>query len=483
MASANMFQRLGLSKSLVKQLDHKGFTTPTEVQQQSIPTLLKGCDIIALAQTGTGKTAAFALPILDQLVLDTCAPQALIIAPTRELAIQVADAMRSFSEHLDGLVINTVYGGQDYRIQLQKLKKGSHVVVGTPGRIMDHMRRGTLVLDNLSTLVLDEADEMLRMGFIEDIEWILSHVEHKHQTALFSATMPAAVKRVAKQFLKNPANIHVTPNVATVEAIEQIFMVVSRKNKLEALSRFLEVENPSASIIFTGTKTMSAEVADRLTERGYSAAALNGDMSQSLREQVMNKLKSGKLDMIIATEVAARGLDVERISHVINYDIPNSPESYIHRIGRTGRAGREGKALLLVAQQEQRMLNSIAKAVDYQLQEIQPPSVKQMRALRQQKLLEKLQTVIAESKNEYYEDIVGELIEQSNLDAKEIAAAALRLYYFETTTPLHDITAVELSERSSNKKTRSRPPRGGRQSKNRHPAERRQAKRKRKAKS
>ncbi|MEE9355837.1 MAG: DEAD/DEAH box helicase, partial [Methylococcaceae bacterium] len=369
------FNQLALDKSLLKALEDVGYETPSPIQAETIPLLLEGRDIIGQAQTGTGKTAAFALPILSNLDLKQKDPQVLVLAPTRELAIQVAEAFQKYARHLKGFHVLPIYGGQEYGGQIRSLKRGVHVVVGTPGRVMDHMRKGTLKLNNLSTLVLDEADEMLRMGFIDDVEWVLEQIPDERQIALFSATMPQQIRRIATKYLKNPEQITIKVKTATAETIRQRFCIVNgMHNKLEALTRILEAENFEAMLIFVRTKTATVELAEKLEARGYAAAPLNGDIAQNQRERTVNRLKKGQLDLVVATDVAARGLDVERVSHVINFDIPHDTESYVHRIGRTGRAGREGDAILFVAPREKRMLATIERATKKKIDQMEMPS-------------------------------------------------------------------------------------------------------------
>ncbi len=424
MSSTPQFNSLGLAPALLSALSDIGYESPTPIQAQSIPTLLQGDDLLAQAQTGTGKTAAFALPTLSLIDLKLKKPQALIIAPTRELAIQVAEAFQSYAKYQKGFHVTPIYGGQDYQIQLRALKRGAHVIVGTPGRIMDHLRRGTLSVDHLKMVVLDEGDEMLKMGFIEDIEWILEQVPQEHQTALFSATLPASIQKVAKRYLKTPQKITIKPKKSTVDTIEQYYVRVSKNQKLDVLTRFLEVEDVEATIIFARTKNSSAELAEKLQARGYAAAALNGDMSQSLREKVIERIKCGSLDIIVATDVAARGIDVDRITHVINYDIPYDTESYIHRIGRTGRAGRKGRALLFVTPRENHLLRDIEQAVRKPIEQLEAPSLAQMNEKRRKELSEKVINIITKSKKlkSHYE-LVDSIVEQSDYAANDIAAA------------------------------------------------------------
>jgi ATP-dependent RNA helicase DeaD len=360
--SIDTFAALNLPPALLSALAEVGYETPSPIQAACIPHFLAGHDLIGEAQTGTGKTAAFALPLLARLDLAQKVPQALVLTPTRELAIQVAEAFQKYAHHMPGFHVLPLYGGQSMVIQLRALSRGAHVIVGTPGRIMDHLERKSLVLDKLQTLVLDEADEMLRMGFIDDVEWILEHTPAEHQTALFSATMPDPIRRIAQRYQKNPQQVKIRSATTTVAAIHQRYWQVRGADKLDALTRMLEVEQDfDAALIFVRTKTATVDLADKLGARGYEAAALNGDMTQGLREQVVERLKSGSLDIVVATDVAARGLDVPRISHVVNYDIPYDTEAYVHRIGRTGRAGSSGEAISLVCVDEHRLLRDIER--------------------------------------------------------------------------------------------------------------------------
>ncbi|MCL4170617.1 UNVERIFIED_CONTAM: hypothetical protein GTU68_066748, partial [Idotea baltica] len=335
-----------------------------------------GLDLLGHAPTGTGKTAAFALPLLSRVDLSSNRVQVLTLAPTRELALQVAEAFQNYAKHLPGLKVLPIYGGQDYRPQLQRLRSGVQVVVGTPGRVMDHMRRGTLKLDGLQAVVLDEADEMLRMGFVDEVQWILEQTPDERQMALFSATMPKVIRQIAHKHMRDPQEISIKAKTATAETIQQKFWLARGMHKADALTRILEVEETDGVLIFVRTKSSTTELANRLEEKGYAVAAMNGDMPQSQREQTVARLKRGSLDILVATDVAARGLDVDRISHVVNYDIPHDVESYIHRIGRTGRAGREGTALLFVAPRERRMLGSIERATRQKLKSLSYPASK-----------------------------------------------------------------------------------------------------------
>ncbi|HUP91147.1 MAG TPA: DEAD/DEAH box helicase [Solimonas sp.] len=369
------FDQLGLAEPLLQGLLAAGYETPTPIQAQTIPALLEGRDLLGQAQTGTGKTAAFALPILSRLRLDDLrAPQALVLAPTRELAIQVAEAFQRYASNLRGFHVLPIYGGQSYGPQLHALRRGVHVVVGTPGRVIDHIERGTLRLDSLTTVVLDEADEMLRMGFIDDVEKILQKTPDARQVALFSATMPPQIRRIAQTYLKNPAEITIRGKTTTAVNTRQRYWLVSGVHKLDALTRILEAEPFDGMIVFAGTKQATVELAEKLEARGFACAPLNGDIEQKQRERTVNRLKNGELDIIVATDVAARGLDLDRISHVINYDIPRDSESYVHRIGRTGRAGRSGEAILFISPRERHMLRVIERATRQPITPMELPS-------------------------------------------------------------------------------------------------------------
>ena len=452
------FSHLGIKPDLNLRLIELGYETPTPIQCQSIPILLKGKDLVAQAQTGTGKTASFALPILMQIDTSCQQPQALIITPTRELAIQVAEAFQSYAKGLDGFRVAPIYGGQDYNIQLRALKRGSHVIVGTPGRLIDHLERGSLNFQKLRTLVLDEGDEMLKMGFVDDIERILGKIEHKHQTALFSATMPASIQRIAKRYMNNAEQVSIKATSNHAQTIEQACIRVTRHHKLEALTRLLEVEEIQAAIIFVRTKNASSELAEKLLARGHSAAALNGDMNQSMREKIISRLKKGSLDILVATDVAARGIDVERISHVINYDIPYDAESYIHRIGRTGRAGRHGKAFLFVEPREGRLLKDIERATGQSLAAIAPPTVEQLIQKRQEQWSDKIAKVAQNGRAlDRLRPAIEQIEKQRDMSAQSIAAALL--YLLEQSNPLPQEDIDFNPAQSQESRSRSRPPR------------------------
>jgi len=422
-APSSGFKNLGLSNNIIKVLDEIGYETPSAIQEQCITHLLDGQDIIGQAQTGTGKTAAFALPLLDKIDLDNNQVQLLILAPTRELAIQVAEAIQTYSRHLKGFHVLPIYGGQSYDVQLRPLKRGVHAVVGTPGRVMDHIKRGTLKLDNLKALVLDEADEMLRMGFIDDVKWVMEKLPEQRQIALFSATMPSIIKRVAETFLNNPKIVQIKTKTATAPTITQRYWLGSGGQKLDALTRILEVETFDAMIIFVRTKTATTDLAEKLSARGFSADAINGDIAQNQRERIINQYKQGKIDILIATDVAARGLDVERISHVINYDIPQDPESYVHRIGRTGRAGRTGQAILFVAPRERRMLKTIERITRQPIEPMQLPTAKIINEQRVNNFKQRIAETLSNQNLAVFEELLLEFQKEHEVDPFKVAAA------------------------------------------------------------
>jgi ATP-dependent RNA helicase DeaD len=417
------FSDMALKPPLLKALNTLGYELPTAIQAQTIPLLLEGRDVLGQAQTGTGKTAAFALPLLSNLDLKQKEPQVLVLAPTRELAIQVAEAFKSYAAQIKSFHVLPVYGGQEYGTQLRALQRGVHVIVGTPGRVMDHMRRGTIKLDKLKTLVLDEADEMLRMGFIDDVEWVLEKTPKQRQIALFSATMPPQIRKITQRYLRNPAEITIKLKTATAETIRQRYWPVTGTHKLDALTRILEAETFDAMLVFVRTKTSTLEVADKLEARGYRTAALNGDIAQKNRERIITQLKAGKLDILVATDVAARGLDVDRISHVINYDIPHDTEAYVHRIGRTGRAGREGDAILFVAPRERRMLQAIEKATRKKIELMELPSTDMVNNRRIEKFKQRISDTLAEEELELFKGLIEQYQQENQVDTLDIAAA------------------------------------------------------------
>ncbi|HIQ07029.1 MAG TPA: DEAD/DEAH box helicase [Thiotrichaceae bacterium] len=429
-SSKRSFSSLNLKNEVLKAINNIGYEQPSPIQSATIPILIEGKDLVGQAQTGTGKTAAFALPLISNIDVNIKQPQVLVLTPTRELAIQVAEAFQKYSQFLNSVNILPIYGGQSYVIQNKQLKRGAQIIVGTPGRVMDHMRRKTLKLDALKCLVLDEADEMLRMGFIDDVEWVLSEIPNVHQMALFSATMPPQVRRIAERFMNKPEHITVKNKTATAPTIRQRVWKVSGLHKLDALTRILEVEEFDAVIIFVRTKNATFELEERLKARGYAATALNGDIQQSHREKIVGQLKSGKLDILIGTDVVARGLDVERISHVINYDIPSDTESYIHRIGRTGRAGRKGEAILFATPRETRMLRNIERATKQSIETMHLPSTKDINSLRTDRFKNQITEVLAtDDDNQEFRSIVEEYQQRHDIPAIEIATALVKMIH------------------------------------------------------
>ncbi|MBT5056506.1 MAG: DEAD/DEAH box helicase [Gemmatimonadetes bacterium] len=422
------FKDLSLAKGVLEALSEVGYEIPTPIQAQTIPLVLAGRDLLGQAQTGTGKTAAFALPLLSRIDLSRREVQVLVLTPTRELAIQVSEAFQRYAAHLKGFHVLPIYGGQAYDGQLRSLKRGVHVVVGTPGRMMDHMRRKSLRLDRLSCLVLDEADEMLRMGFIDDVEWILEQTPAERQTALFSATMPAQIRRIAAKYLREPEHITIVERTTVAETIEQHhWMVAGREHKIAALTRILDAENFDGVLVFVRTRTMTVELAEKLAARGYGSAALSGEMAQHRREQTVGQLKKGQLDILVATDVAARGLDIDRISHVINFDIPHDAEAYIHRIGRTGRAGRLGKAISFVAPRERRLLHTIERATKQKIPLWQQPSTEAINDQRIARFTQALTDVLAVEDLGTFRMVLEQYMQEHNVPALEIASALARM--------------------------------------------------------
>ena len=417
------FGDLGLPDALLSALERLGYETPTGIQRQTIPPLLAGRDLLGHAPTGTGKTAAFALPLLARVDPTARSVQALVLVPTRELALQVAEAFARYAAGIAGFHVLPVYGGQAYDVQIRALRRAAHVVVGTPGRVIDHLRRGTLDLSNLSALVLDEADEMLRMGFIDDVEWILGETPPGRQIALFSATMPDAIQRIARGHLQAPQEISIRAQAAAESTIRQRYWLVSGVHKLDALTRILEVERFDGIIVFVRTKTATVDLAERLDARGFAAAALSGDLPQKAREQVVERLKNGAIDVVVATDVAARGLDVERVSHVINYDIPYDTEAYVHRIGRTGRAGRHGEAILFVAPRERRMLAAIEKATKRRIERLTLPSTEVVNSKRIADFEQKITDTLAEGDLDFLRGLLERYEANHDVPALEIASA------------------------------------------------------------
>lgn len=427
-APLQTFDLLGLPEPLLQALRDVGYETPSPIQAECIPTLLAGHDLLGQAQTGTGKTAAFALPLLARADLGNTATQVLVLVPTRELAIQVAEACQTYARHLPDFHVMPIYGGQAYGIQFRQLRRGAQVVVGTPGRVMDHMRRGSLRLNDLQALVLDEADEMLRMGFIEDVEWILEHTPPQRQIALFSATLPEEVRKVVDRHLQAPHIVRIQAGSATATTVRQRYWTVGGLHKLDALTRMLETEDVEGAIIFVRTKIATEELAQKLAARGYSCEPLNGDIAQAQRERTVERLRRGSIDILVATDVAARGLDVQRISHVINYDIPYDIESYVHRIGRTGRAGRIGEAILFVAPREHRLLRAIEKAIRQRIEPMELPTASDINLNRMARFKQRIHdTLKADDNLTPYYRLVSEYEQEFDEDPLRIAAALARL--------------------------------------------------------
>ncbi|MFW8590679.1 DEAD/DEAH box helicase [Glaciecola sp. 2405UD65-10] len=421
------FKDLNLPSAILQALEKVGYEKPSPIQAKSIPLLLEGHDLLGQAQTGTGKTAAFALPMLANIDPDESFTQLLVLAPTRELAIQVSEAFQVYASFSKKIRVLPIYGGQSYDNQIRQLKRGVQVVVGTPGRVIDHIKRKTLKLDQLKFLVLDEADEMLRMGFIDDVELILSHAPATRQTALFSATMPPPIKKITQRYLTNPQHVKIESKVSTASTIRQRYCQVAGHHKLEALTRIMEVENFDAVIVFVRTKTATIELADKLSARGYDAEALNGDIAQAARERTVDKLKQGKIDILVATDVVARGLDVERVSHVINYDVPHDTESYVHRIGRTGRAGREGDAILFISHREKRMLFAIEKATKQQITPMEIPSISELNESRLGRFKTSVLEAINDDSIESYMPIIEAILKESEASPEVVMAALARV--------------------------------------------------------
>ena len=447
------FNSFGLSDALLKVLEEVGYEVPSAIQEQCITHLLNGHDVIGQAQTGTGKTAAFALPLIDRIDLNKNQVQLLVLTPTRELAIQVSEAIQTYARHLKGFHVLPIYGGQSYDMQLRPLKRGVHAVVGTPGRVMDHLKRGTLKLNSLKALVLDEADEMLKMGFIDDVKWVMEKLPKERQIALFSATMPDVIRRVAEKFLNSPKVVKVKTKTATAQTISQRYWLVGGVHKLDALTRILEVESFDALLIFVRTKTATSNLAEKLSARGFTAEAINGDIAQNQRERIIQQLKNGKIDILVATDVAARGLDVDRISHVVNYDIPQDPESYVHRIGRTGRAGREGKAILFVAPRERRMLKTIERITRQPIDPMQLPTAKIINEQRVNNFKQRITDTLDNQELAIFEELILDYQKEHEIDAFKISSALALMA--QGTEPLllneKEINQASFDEKNKNK--------------------------------
>jgi len=427
LAEAVRFTDLGLSDAVVRAVKSVGYEAASPIQAATIPLLLQGADVLGQAQTGTGKTAAFALPILSRIDLKRREPQALVLVPTRELAIQVAEAFQKYASGLNGFHVLPIYGGQSYVPQFNALKRGPQVIVGTPGRVIDHLERGTLALDTVQTLVLDEADEMLAMGFADAMESILSQTPAEKQVALFSATMAPNIRRIAQRHLRNPQEIVVKGKTGTAANIRQRYWLVSGMHKLDALTRIVEVSTFDAMLVFVRTKQATVDLAERLQARGFAAVALNGDVPQALREKTVAQLKAGKIDILVATDVAARGLDVERVTHVVNYDVPYDTESYVHRIGRTGRAGRSGEAILFIAPRERNLLRLIERATRQTIEPLALPSVEDVNTIRLAKFKARIGEALAAAPSDFYRTAVQEIALETGADLLSIAAAVASL--------------------------------------------------------
>ena len=461
--SAPSFDRLSLSEPVIKALEELGYESPTPIQAQTIPHVLAGADIIGQAQTGTGKTAAFALPLLSRVDISQRLPHTLVLTPTRELAIQVAEAFQSYASHMKGFHVLPLYGGQSYNIQFRQLERSVHIVVGTPGRVMDHMKRGTLDLSALECLVLDEADEMLRMGFIDDVEWVLEKTPDSRQVALFSATLPKEIRRIAQKHLNNPTEVLIKSKTSTADTIRQRYWMVSGYHKLDALTRILETETFDGMIVFVRTRLATVELAEKLEARGYETAPLSGDISQIQRERTVEQLKSGKLDIVVATDVAARGLDVERISHVINYDMPYDTETYVHRVGRTGRAGRNGEAILFVAPRERRLLYAIERATKQKISKMELPTTEMVNDKRVARFKQQITDTIAEENLEFFTNLIEQYEQEHNVPAMEIAAALAKLVQGEEPLLLVERkrSQPDRRERPQKRERRASPPEQG----------------------
>ncbi len=442
------FDEMNLNPDVLSSLQGVGYETPTPIQAMTIPHMMACKDLLGQARTGTGKTAAFALPLLSRIDLSTRRAQILVVTPTRELAIQVAQSFKDYGVNMKGLNVLAVYGGQSYEVQLKQLKRGVHVVVGTPGRLMDHMRRKTLTLADLTGLVLDEADEMLQMGFIDDVEWILSQIPQSTQIALFSATMPAPIQKITGRYLKNPVEVIIRHDRDVTNTIEQKFWMVKDLKKSDALVRILEGASHDGVIVFTKTRNTTMELAKTLEEKGFRAEALNGDLAQAARERTINRLKNGNIDILVATDVAARGLDVDRISHVINYDMPSKTEPYIHRIGRTGRAGRNGEAILFVQRNERWMLKKIEKATRQTVTEIFPPSNKEINKKRINNFKEKVSKTISTEDVSGFTDLVEHVAKEQEVSISQVAGALAKM--LQGNTPFF---LKELPDKPAGKKT------------------------------
>lgn len=467
------FSDLGLPEPILQALEKVGYEKPSPIQAASIPHILNGKDLLGQAQTGTGKTAAFALPMLANIDPDENFPQLLVLAPTRELAIQVAEAFQVYASFSKKIKVLPIYGGQSYDNQIRQLKRGVQVVVGTPGRIIDHIKRKTLKLDQLRFLVLDEADEMLRMGFIDDVELILSHAPEQKQTALFSATMPPPIKKITERYLHSPEHVKITPKVTTADTIRQRYCQVAGHHKLEALTRILEVEEFDGVIIFVRTKTATIELSDKLSARGYDVEPLNGDIPQNARERTVERLKKGTIDILVATDVVARGLDVERVSHVINFDIPYDSESYVHRIGRTGRAGRNGDAILFISHREKRLLNQIERTTKQPIELMAIPSISDLNESRLLRFKTNIVEALEDDAIESFIPLIETIQSETEASPEKLMAALAKLAQGDEPLFLNEADRPDLNARPE-RGDRGARERGGRERGGRDRGERRQ---------
>ncbi|MFK3860596.1 DEAD/DEAH box helicase [Pseudoalteromonas rhizosphaerae] len=456
------FESLNLSPAILKAVEELGYKTPSEIQAQCIPLLLERKDVLGLAQTGTGKTAAFALPLLNNIDPSVKQPQILVLTPTRELAIQVAEAFEQYAKHVRGIEVLALYGGQSYSIQLSALRRGAQVIVATPGRLIDHINRGTIKFDSLQALVLDEADEMLRMGFIDDVENIMEKTPREKQTCLFSATMPKQIQNISSKYMNNPEQVHISARNSTVSSVEQVFWNASvHKNK--AIVRFLEAEQYEGAIVFVRTRNDTVQLAELLEREGFSAAPLNGDMNQQARERTVERLKSGMLNVVIATDVAARGLDVDRLSLVINYDIPQDSEAYVHRIGRTGRAGRTGKAILFVKHNERYLLKNIIRHTNSDIVQVELPTAKVVEEKRIEALQAKLAIALENKDITFFNEVAANMAQKLELAPEDLAGALLCLAQQQSPIKVEEVK-IQQRERSerNDRNPRERNDRGDR---------------------
>jgi ATP-dependent RNA helicase DeaD len=452
------FQQLNLSAPLLQAIESAGYTTATPIQARAIPLLLEGRDVLGQAQTGTGKTAAFAIPLLERIDPAQRVPQVLVLTPTRELAIQVAESFERYASGLPGLRVVPIYGGQDYQVQFRQLDRGVHVVVGTPGRVMDHMRRGSLKLDALRGLVLDEADEMLRMGFADDVEWVLTQTPPERQIALFSATMPEPIRRIAQRHLRNPAEITITQGASAADTVRQRFVVVAPHQKQSVLARVLEAESIDGVIVFVKTKSTTEPLADYLAAQGHRTAALSSDIAQKQRERIIDNMRNGKVDIIVATDVAARGLDVQRISHVINYDLPFDSESYVHRIGRTGRAGRSGNAILFLHPRDRHLLRRIEHATRQTVEPMEIPTKRTINQRRVAKFHERITAGLGHKDITTFASMVEQYRSEHDVPIEQIAAALAALAAGDTPLLMtEDLKPTNFAEQRENRDTRGAP--------------------------